>query len=512
MLLLAGSTLAAQNTYTNAEISSTSDVIGTARYVGMGGALGALGADISAISSNPAAIGLYRKNDISMTAGVLWPKNREYDMNGEALTHGTFDQIGFVTAFNMGGDGLKFVNFSFNYQKKFNFNNAFYADNPNTKGLSQMDQLASIANNWYSEENLLGTAYNAYTMDQDNQGYYNAWSAQSNQYASYTTGSSQAFDLNLSFNNLDRYYFGLTLGCENIDYDKWTSYTEFRDGDATCPVQDYTLYNDQRVDGFGINFKFGTIIRTIDESPLRFGLTVETPTWYNMKSSTVHNIDSRYDNNGYYQNYYTNHQGYDDSYLEYNLKTPWRFRFSMGSTVDKYFAWGAEYEYSNYAHEKMSYDTDDWGGHTTKDVEMNRLTKNMLQGQHHVKVGLEAKPADAWAVRLGYNYISSPYKKDAYLNSNIDSYAMDYITNTSFMNLKATNILTLGVGWKSKYFYADLVYKIRNQSGDFYAFDDSFSSEAQFVSDNPGVAYQKLDPVDVNLTRHTITATIGVKF
>ena len=40
-LLLASASMMAQTVYTNAELSSTSDVIGTARYVGMGGALGA---------------------------------------------------------------------------------------------------------------------------------------------------------------------------------------------------------------------------------------------------------------------------------------------------------------------------------------------------------------------------------------------------------------------------------------------------------------------------------------
>ena len=49
--------VAAQETYEVAEVS-TQDLNGTARYVGMGGAMEALGADISTISTNPAAIGL----------------------------------------------------------------------------------------------------------------------------------------------------------------------------------------------------------------------------------------------------------------------------------------------------------------------------------------------------------------------------------------------------------------------------------------------------------------------
>ena len=45
----------AQETYESAKIA-TEDLNGTARYVGMGGAMEALGADISTMSTNPAGI------------------------------------------------------------------------------------------------------------------------------------------------------------------------------------------------------------------------------------------------------------------------------------------------------------------------------------------------------------------------------------------------------------------------------------------------------------------------
>ena len=53
---------AAQDTYENARLLGA-DLNGTARYVGMGGALDALGADISTIGTNPAAIGVFRHSD-----------------------------------------------------------------------------------------------------------------------------------------------------------------------------------------------------------------------------------------------------------------------------------------------------------------------------------------------------------------------------------------------------------------------------------------------------------------
>ena len=51
----------------NAYNYSRTDIKGTARYMGMGGAFGALGGDISTLSQNPAGIGVYRSNEIVTT-------------------------------------------------------------------------------------------------------------------------------------------------------------------------------------------------------------------------------------------------------------------------------------------------------------------------------------------------------------------------------------------------------------------------------------------------------------
>lgn len=56
--LLAMATASAQNAY-DAEKLLGNDLNGTARFVGMGGAMGALGGDISVMGSNPAGIGIF---------------------------------------------------------------------------------------------------------------------------------------------------------------------------------------------------------------------------------------------------------------------------------------------------------------------------------------------------------------------------------------------------------------------------------------------------------------------
>ena len=87
---------AAQETYENAKIG-WSDLNGTARYVGMGGAMEALGADISTIGTNPAGIGLFRKSQANISLGVVSQQDGNA-FGGGHTTNMSFDQVGFVYA------------------------------------------------------------------------------------------------------------------------------------------------------------------------------------------------------------------------------------------------------------------------------------------------------------------------------------------------------------------------------------------------------------------------------
>ena len=50
--------------------------------------------------------------------------------------------------------------------------------------------------------------------------------------------------------------------------------------------------------------------------------------------------------------------------------------------------------------------------------------------------------------------------------------------------------------------YADIAYKYRMQSGDFYAFDDTY------IGDDT----HRLQPVNVNMNNHQVYFSLGYKF
>ena len=126
--LMCARTVNAQDAYDVLRVME-SDLNGTARFVGMGGAMGALGGDISVMGTNPAGIGIYRRNDFSLSFGVN-NTGAESNFNGSSMTEdrtkASFDQIGFVYSHKVGNEtSLRFVNFGFNYHKSKDFNKIF---------------------------------------------------------------------------------------------------------------------------------------------------------------------------------------------------------------------------------------------------------------------------------------------------------------------------------------------------------------------------------------------------
>ena len=137
----------AQTVYDATNIASK-DLSGTARFVGMGGAMGALGGDISTIGTNPAGIGIYRSNDIVASFGYSIT-DVESKYGGQTFNMGknrwNFDNAGVVFSTKVGNvTSLRYVNFAFNYQrvKSFNRNMTMAGD---LNGYSQTYQMAAMS-------------------------------------------------------------------------------------------------------------------------------------------------------------------------------------------------------------------------------------------------------------------------------------------------------------------------------------------------------------------------------
>lgn len=515
----------AQTMYDAAQMGNK-DLNGTARFVGMGGAMGALGGDISTIGTNPAGIGIYRSNDFMTSFGFSSYGTKSTfgssTFNSDKV-RGSFDNIGFVFASKIGNETpLRYVNFGFNYKKAKSFYKNMemggsIGNNSQTFQMAAMSDGIKDFGDYPFDNDEIGwlsiLGFDGYLIDQfeyDNpetgkKEYFFEGFARSPQakFRSEERGGIDQYDFNVAFNINDRVYFGATIGAYSVDYNKYTYYQE-NFASATLPDdpskidpltvgEGYNLQSRNQIKGSGFDFKFGAIFRPFENSPLRIGLAFHTPTFYSLDYTTSAKLESKVWLNTDEVDNLTmttvdsyQRLGNKDMVREFNLRTPWTYNVSLGYTVGKSLALGAEYEYKDYASTKFSYPEDG-----AEMVWETSTANKMMKGVHTVRLGAEYKVIPQFAIRAGYNYSTSAFTNDAYKALDINSIN----TDTDFANSKALSNYTLGIGYRGSMFYADLAYKLSSYKADFYAFDSV-----------------DLAVTNVTNTRSQVLFTLGMRF
>ena len=507
MLCAATTALQAQDIY-SIESFSQRDLSGTARYVSMGGAMGALGADLSTMGSNPAGIGLYRRNDIATTLSLTAQPHAE-KMQGIGRTRVSYDQLGFVVATHVDMDALQFINFGINYHKSRNFKNHINIGNCPTYDMSQSWQMMDLAysGGWLNLDDdrdrelttpFTNLGYDTYlinpTVDKDgNIDGYEPSNADSYNYKRVQWGGIHQWDFNIAMNFNDRFYAGLTASYYDLNQRSYTDYTERLINPADNSLHDYYFINDEQIEGEGYGAILGVVWRPIEESPFRVGLALHTPVHYVIDTYTDIYMDTPYASNG--QNYTARGMGVNNNY---EVDTPWRFNLSAGGTLVNSFAYGVEYEYTDASAAKVTYDEGFVEDHAIK-----REAERYLKGQHNFRLGAELKVTNSFAIRAGYNYLSSPFEKKAFLNHFLDSSNYYYATRTDYANLSETHRMTAGLGYTYKGFYCDLAYQYQTQHADVYAFH---------LPESGSNNINRLQASRVDLNRHNMHFTIGYKF
>ena len=542
--LVGGCLKSASQTIYDAANLTERDLNGTARFIGMGGAMGALGGDISVMGTNPAGTGIYRSNDAALSFSFSdFGFDSEYV--GNKIDRNTsrvyFDQAGIVFANRLGTiTPVRYVNFGFGYKrvKSFHRDMRMYGSLGDYSQTFQMASQAEGLTSWgsapyrnddigwlsalgydgYLITDLVSESelsdyddYEEYTLDgeqvQNTAGelmyrtpglYRGMYTDGTATFLSRERGGIDEFDFNVSINVNNRVYLGFTVGMYAVNYKKYSFYDEdYGNGEG------YNLRSWSKITGAGIDLKVGAIFRPIASSPLRIGLAISTPVFYDLNyktgaylaSDVINFLDTDNPSGveagevGHYDISTFNEVG---GYMNrgFRLHTPWTFNDSLGHTVGKKWAIGAEYEYQDYAATKFR----DTNGHARAFAYENSTT-DMLRGVSTLRVGVEFKPVPEVALRVGYNYRSAIFSDQAYKDLPYNSIQ----TDTDFANTKQLGVYTAGIGYRGSHFYADFAYKYSSRKADFYPIDMyDGSSLVQATAEK-----QK---------RSQVMMTIGVKF
>jgi len=445
---------------------------GTARTQAIGGAIGALGADVSANYVNPAGLGFYKTNDFIVSPGYSFLKNTG-TFRGDAKT----DNKSF---FNLGTSGAVFGSanrgsswtgqaFSVAVSTIANFNSRISYSGKNNFSSFGEQFAADAFNSGAQPADLLdnnnvsiGTklAFYTYLIDtlsipgQSGTDYVSMalWNnlkkgspfLVNQQNTIETTGGITEIAVGFAATHSDRFYLGGSVGIPIVSYERNSVLTETDlSGDANSNFEHSSFTERYTTKGVGLNLKFGAIYKPVDK--LRLGLAVHTPSIYSLKDTYYASITTNTENYVHTGNSTLTASsdqtlGLNPEY-KYNLNSPWRFiasgAYVINEVEDVKQQRGfitADVEYVTY--KTNSYKaTQDGDQNYYKDV--NEGIKAYYKNAFNFRLGGEVKFNTIMA-RLGFSYYTDLYKETE-------------------LNAKKM-FLSAGLGYRNKGIFIDLTY------------------------------------------------------
>lgn len=503
---------------------SQSDLRGTARFMSMAGAFGALGGDLSTLTQNPAGIGVYRSSEIALTLDFDFQNTMTQGLYKESQTKVYCNNFGYVGSLNLGGDLLKNFNWGATYSRKASFDRNYSGYFPSMP-TSLSNYIASFTNgcpvselafdegydpyDGYSSPDWLSVmAYNSYLINPvGNTSYYNGLFNSStiadSEFAVSERGYIDEYSINFGGNFADLIYWGLGIGINDLSFSQATYYNEHlnnatfpsdNSGNMTNGYAEFSLNNIKEISGSGYNIKLGVIVKPVDE--LRFGLAVHTPTWYSLNQSFDSSIEYLYspkidiEDDGAYQFVQPSYI----PYFEYSLRSPWKFMLSAAGVIAGRFIVSADYEHDAYDSMTLSgtgrnFDTYDL---------QNQDIKTYFQSANSFRIGAEYRVTPNLSMRAGYSFTGDNVKNVAMYQSNTSEYIYTYGTDPSYTFNKTTQYFTCGIGYRFGRFYADVAFAHRNREAQYQPF-------TKF--DNKIIPTAKVEQNDNNLI-----ISVGYKF
>lgn len=525
------------------ELSQTQFNFGTARAMAMAGAFTSLGADLSSMSINPAGLGMYRHNDLSITPMMSFIRA---ESNADPYGRNRRDRfsmanIGGVANVYEGSGKLVSVNFGFGYNRIADLNYDYsyqrwgqqatvgdaYARMLNWSGYSKNEFYNNNGSgNWNWDRVPVelfnaALAYRGFLIDQtdpeDPSTWKPTWVGKDADIAHFTSmrsrGSIGEYTLSAGLNIDNRFYLGATLGIQSVYQHKYIDYgEEFFYGGGTGAEADghgpsgldyqllwWKLNQDVVIDGTGINFKLGFVYRPF--ANLRIGAAIHTPTYYALDykfQSAAAGL--AYANNQTDSNVTPDSDGFISTAGDPNMTSPlvaYEGANNWSFVSPTRLLFGASYTFGNRGVISVDYERDWYNGIRMKnnptgldsDLWYNDTFRDNLKGVNILRVGAEFKPLPVLALRAGFGYCGSMLKDDKTI------LASPVIRQTTYYGAGVGFVLARGV-------LLDVAYQyLSSDLTDYYLF---------YAEDNTGMAESARYSTSIN--RHNVAVTLGFRF
>jgi long-subunit fatty acid transport protein len=457
-------------------------ITGTARTLAIGGAIGALGADFSAISINPAGIAQYRGSEFVITPGFFHASTQatlRSTGNSNLPANDRYDKLNisnigavFVTRNDNPESNWKTSNFAIGYNKIASIGqNMFYDGNStnsimnNFKESVKINGLTPFSTQLAFEAGALfkDSITGKYNSDFDNINEKNFKSQSINR-----TGNIGELAFNYAANYKDKISIGFTLGVPLLSFEEAKIYSE-SDAYNTIKFFNTLKYEEKLItEGAGLNIKAGIIYRA--NQMLRIGLAYHSPTFYAMTDQ--YNSSFTYNFTGGDGKIYNDVSASPEGQFNYKLFTPSKFIGSVGVIIGKNGFISSDIEYTDYSASNFSFE----GDNKTTEREINADIQNRFKSTLNIRLGGELA-FDVFRFRGGLGITPS-----AYLGDNN--------TNMSY---------SMGFGIRGRNTFVDFGYRIDKKSQIYKPYNNIVDKSSETL-------------VDEKLSANNFVLTVGFKF
>ena len=437
---------------------SFTESLGSARTMGMGGAFGALGADLACLTGNPAGIGLYRRGDGSLTTGFASQKTR-LNVSGQFgdanQISGSTTNLGIALTYPSVNPDWPVSTLAISVSRRANFNEKVEIEDA-PLGNSLLDVFLATAQGWlpgdlYTIGPLnINLAWETFLLDPDPNGNPTSYISAIPTGGTYATKkierSGKLNETNIAFgsNYQERLCLGISLGIVSATFDETAIHSERPQIDS-LQLNRWEFQEQLNVEGSGINIKLG--MQYVLSPWLRMGLAYHTRTRIAFTEEYSTNMRSTFKSGESYD--------YNSplNRLEYVIYTPSRAMASLAFIMGKYGVISADYERINYGLGNLRPTA--LSGPDAKDFELENKSMASTYGLSHcARVGAEFRMQRIWRLRAGAGLETSPYQQTAGIQTDSKRYTG-----------------SLGFGCRTEKWYASSTYRRSWFERDFYLYD-----------------------------------------
>ena len=397
---------------------SEHSIMGTARYIGMGGAMTAIGGDPSAAIDNPAGLGLYRHTEALLSFGLQFDRTHQTGMPTYGTTAFYIPQASLVLnawTGKEGDEGVLFHNFLFSYQRMHSFFRTTRSSSANDASLGAL--LGTLTEVPWDIPFCTDPYASANSLRLDERGYVDQF----------------VFDWAMNISN--RWFVGAGLQIQSLRMSSDANYEEIF---AQTNASGKHMYNENisslLFTGASCTFSAGAIYRPTGW--LRMGLGIQTPSLGSVRTYSSGKLYALTDS--LRPSTAPNMGGEPDKSFHLPLHLSTSVAFQIGA----------------YGMVALQYDS---------------MHAKQMDDLHSLRAGFEVIPVLGLYINGGYA-VESSFKKFNYVVPVDPKFERQ---DTYFQNIRWSQYASVAVGYRGTYMLVQAAYQYRWQHIDQWAHENA---------------------------------------